>query len=102
MPIEIKVAPVGKNDPTLDLQTKNIFGVNGEAKINKFLDYIEILVIGRNMECNTPNVRTCRQHTLGFALLYCQTYVNRLAFNSTKAGISSNISLDMLQDSSIL
>ena len=48
------VAPVGKSDPALDIQTEIIFCGKGGAKINKFLDYIESKVIGRNLSSNTP------------------------------------------------
>ena len=40
MPIETIIAPVGKSDPSFDLQADIIFGGNGGAKINKFLDRV--------------------------------------------------------------
>ena len=48
MPIETIIAPVGKSDPSFDLQTDIIFGGNGGAKINKFLDRVKSIVIDRN------------------------------------------------------
>ena len=41
MPIETIIAPVGKSDPSFDLQTDIIFGGNGGAKINKFIDCVK-------------------------------------------------------------
>ena len=58
--IETIVAPVGKSDPVFDLQTNIIFGGNVGAKINKYLDCIKSIVIGRNLRINTPHVFTCR------------------------------------------
>ena len=54
LPIEIIIAPVGNSDPTFDLLTATIFDCNGGAKINKFLDSIKSIVIGRNLRINTP------------------------------------------------
>ena len=51
LPTETIVAPVANSDPSLDLQADIIFGGNGRAKINKFLDYIKS--IGRNLRINT-------------------------------------------------
>ena len=45
MPIETIITPVGKSDPSFDLQGDIIFGVNGGAKINKFLDCVKSIVI---------------------------------------------------------
>ena len=42
---ETIVVPVGKSNPAFDHQT-DIFGGNGGAKINKFLDCIKTIVIG--------------------------------------------------------
>ena len=39
----------------LDLQTDIIFGGNDRAKINKFLDYIESITMGRNLTFNKSN-----------------------------------------------
>ena len=55
LPIETIVAPVGKNEPALDLQTDISFGDNGEA-----FDYIKSIVIGRNLRINMPHGSTCR------------------------------------------
>ena len=52
MPIETIIAPVGKSDPSFDLQTDIIFGGNGGAKMNKFLDCVKNIVIGRNPRIN--------------------------------------------------
>ena len=38
LPIEAIIAPVDKSDPSFDLQADIIFGGNGGAKINKFLE----------------------------------------------------------------
>ena len=46
-PIDTIVAPVGKSGPVLDLKSDIIFGDKGEAKINKFLNYIESIIISR-------------------------------------------------------
>ena len=55
--IEIIVAPICKSDPALDIQTDIIFaGIDGA----KFLDYIESIVIGRNLRFNMPHVTTCQ------------------------------------------
>ena len=51
--METIVAPVGKSGFTFDLQTDIIFGGNGEAKVNNFLD-----CIGRNPRINMPHVST--------------------------------------------
>ena len=59
LPIETIVAPVGKSDSTFDLQTDIISGGNGGAKINKFLDCIKSIVIGRNMRINMPPISIC-------------------------------------------
>ena len=53
LPIETIVAPVDKSVPTFDLQTDIIFGVNGGAKVNKFIYYIKSIVIGHNPKINT-------------------------------------------------
>ena len=45
MPIETIIAPVGKSNPSFDLQTDIVFGGNGGAKINKFLDCLKNIVI---------------------------------------------------------
>ena len=50
------------NDSAFDLQTDIIVGGNDGAKINKFLDCIKNIVIGRNLRINTPHVSTCRKH----------------------------------------
>ena len=42
----------------LEPQTDISFGDNGEAKLYKVLDYIESIVIGRNLESNMPHVST--------------------------------------------
>ena len=47
MLIESIIAPVGKSNPSFDLQTDIIFGGNGGAKINKILDCVKSIVIGR-------------------------------------------------------
>ena len=54
LPMKAIVVPVGKSNSVLDLQTVIIFGNNGGVKINKYLDHIESLVIGRNLKSNTP------------------------------------------------
>ena len=66
LPIETIVAPVGKSDPALDLQTDIIVGDNVGAKINKFLDQIESTVIGRKLGFRAPHVSMCQQHRLRF------------------------------------
>ena len=53
MPIETIIAPVGKSDPSFDLQADIIFGGNGGGKINKFLDCVKSIVIDRNPRINT-------------------------------------------------
>ena len=73
------VSPVGKSDPPLDLQTAIIFGDNGGIKINKFLDCLENLVIGRYLTSNTS-----LYHKLYFVLIYCKTHVSRLPFKRAK------------------
>ena len=60
LPIESIVAPVGKGDPALDLQTDIIFNGNGRAKINKFLNYSKSIVIGRKLRIRMLHVFTCR------------------------------------------
>ena len=52
MPIETIIAPVGKSDPSFDLQADIIFGGNGGAKINTFLDCVKSIAIGRNPRIN--------------------------------------------------
>ena len=42
LPIETMIAPVGKSGSTFDLQTDIIFGGNGGAKVNKFLDFLKV------------------------------------------------------------
>ena len=64
MAIETIVETVGKTDPAFDLQSDIIFGGNGRAKINKFLDCIKSIVIGRNLRINMPHDSTCRKHIL--------------------------------------
>ena len=39
--LQIIVAPIDKTHPVFDLQTDNIFGGNGRAKVNKFLACIK-------------------------------------------------------------
>ena len=53
LPIETIIAPVGKSDPSFDLQADIIFGGNGGVKINKFLDCVKSIVIDRNPRINT-------------------------------------------------
>ena len=48
LPIETIVTPVDKSDPAFDLQTDIIFGGKGGPNINKFLNCIKSIVIGRN------------------------------------------------------
>ena len=59
-PIETLVAPVVKSDPMIDLQIDIIFGGNGGVKVNKFLDCIKSIAIGRNLRIKTLHVSTCR------------------------------------------
>ena len=54
VPIETIVAPVGKSDPVLDLKIDIIFC--GNVKKNKLLNYIESVVISRNLGFNKPHV----------------------------------------------
>ena len=63
--IETIVAPVGKSDPASDLQTDILFGGNGGAKINKFLDYVKSTVIGRSIT-NTLFCRHLLPHAHAF------------------------------------
>ena len=63
-PLETIIAPVGKSDPSFDLQADIIFGGNGGAKINKFLDCIKSIVIGRNPRIN-------------FIIFFCQKSTER-------------------------
>ena len=60
MPIESIVAPVDKSDHMFDLQTDIIFGGEGGAKVNKFLDCVKSIVIGRNLGIDTTHVPTYR------------------------------------------
>ena len=53
---EIIIASVGRSDPALSIPTDIIFGSNGGAKINRFPDYIENIVIGRNLRSNTKHL----------------------------------------------
>ena len=66
------VVPVDKSDPSFVLQTDFILGGNGRAKINTFLDYIEVIIIGFNLRSNTPQVFTLPR----FALIYYLTPLN--------------------------
>ena len=50
---ETIVAAISKSDPAFDLHTDIIFGGNGGTKINKFLDCVKSIVIGRNPRINT-------------------------------------------------
>ena len=54
LPIETTVAPVGKSNPTFDLQTDITFGGNSGAKVSMFLDSFKSIVIGRNLRIDTP------------------------------------------------
>lgn len=49
------------------------------AKINKFTDYIESLVIDRNLGSNKPRVRICRHH------------INTFTYYRTKAILTSRL-----------
>ena len=60
LPIETIVEPVSKDDIALDLENDIIFDCNGGVKINKFLDYIESIVIGHNLRFTMMQVYTCR------------------------------------------
>ena len=50
LPIETIVTPVGKSDPAFDLQADIIFGGNGGAMINTFLDFIKSIVIRESIK----------------------------------------------------
>ena len=69
MPIETKIAPVGKSYSALDLQA-----VNGGAKVYKLLDNIEIillkLAVCRDLGPHTRHVPTRRQHIFRVGLIY--------------------------------
>ena len=56
MPIENTVEPVDKSDPAFDLRTDIIFGGNSGAKVNKFLDCIKSIVIGRNLIVDSRSI----------------------------------------------
>ena len=63
MPIETKIAPVGKSYSALDFQADVVVCVNGDAKVYKLLDNIEIIVVSRDLRLHMRHVPTRRQHT---------------------------------------
>ena len=64
MPFEAIAALVGKSDPALDLQMDIIVDHKVGAKINKFLNWIESIIVGHNLGFSTSQVQ---QHRLRFA-----------------------------------
>ena len=72
MPFETIGASISNNVSALDLQTDIILDVGGEAKINKFLDYIDSLVIGRNLvEIQAIAVQNVSNHKEYFMSYLC-------------------------------
>ena len=69
------VTPVGKSDPTLNLQTDVICASNCKAQRNKLPYNIESRVIELNLGSDTQNVAIFR-YFLRFALIYWQTHFN--------------------------
>ena len=49
MPIETKIAPVGKSYSALDFQADVVVCVNGDAKVYKLPDNIEIKAVSRDL-----------------------------------------------------
>ena len=58
----MRPSPAGQSNPELDFQSGIIFGGNGGAKINKFLDYIEGIVIDGNLSSNTLHGKKALLH----------------------------------------
>ena len=54
LPIEAKIAAVGKSYSALDFQADVVVCVNGGAKLYKLLDNIQIIAVGHDL---TPHTR---------------------------------------------
>ena len=68
--IETIISPVGKSDPSFDLQAEIIFGGNGGAMINKFLDCVKSIVIDRN-----PRISNYRKIIYLLIIIQLQTHI---------------------------
>ena len=79
------------NASVLDGRTDIIIGDNDGAKINKFIRYIDSIVIGCNLGTNTQHFPISWQHILNFLFINGQTYPSMHTFNGTKD--SYNMSL---------
>ena len=53
LPIETKVAPVGKSYSALDFQTDFVVCVNSSAKVYKLIDNIEIMAVSCDLRSHT-------------------------------------------------
>ena len=69
MPIEAKIATVGKSYSALDFQANVVVCVNGGAKVYKFLDNIQIIAASRYMRPHKRHDPIHRQHSRIFCLV---------------------------------
>ena len=84
MPIETKIAPVGKSYFALDFQADVVVCFIGGAKVYELLDNIEIIAVCRDLGSHTRHVPTLRQHIFLLALIYRLIHFRRLPFDSVR------------------
>ena len=82
MPVETKIAAVGKTYSALDFQADIVVCVNDGAKLYKLLDNIEIIAVSRDLRPHTRHDSTRRQHIFRLALIYRQSHFCRLPHDS--------------------
>ena len=100
MPIETKIASVGKSYSALDFQADDVACANGGAKLYKRLDNIEIIAVSRDLSPHTRHIPNSQQHIFCLALIYRQSDFLRLPLNSTKRAVTSRIVRPMMSISS--
>ena len=74
LPIETKIAPVGKSYSALDFQADVVVRVNGGDKVYKLLDNIEIIAVRPDLRLHTMHDHTRQQHIFRLVSIYCQSH----------------------------
>ena len=73
LPIETKIATVGKSYSALYFQADVVVYVNGGAKVYKLLDIIEIIAVSHDLKPHMRHDPTRWQHIFRLALIYRQS-----------------------------